>query len=436
MSITKPTEPERRAVVILRHGETDFKASGVYQGASDAPALTELGRLQSESLSAYVANMHVRRVFCSPLGRARETLSILGPALPGSPACEVREELTEVDHPQWRDRKKSEILERDGASLHLWRTQPEVFTDTDGRSILASLYARARSLAKELVVSPGVSLVVGHDHINRALMSILLNWPLGTHKSLPQSLSGLSLLNATPADDGFELRASNLHSREFGSSDSDSGIVARLILVRHGVTAANRARVYQGPVWDPPLEAEGVDQMHRLAGMLDSIAPRAVISSRLRRAVQSAQLVPGIDSMPRIVDDRLQEFHYGRWSGLTPVEVGERFPDEVTALYREVAENPIVGGEPLTYLFARVQSFLSDAWPLANGGTVVVVAHDVVIRALITLSMRLPRRCFWQVPIENGAMTELALTRSNFVQLRRHNVLPGRLEERHDEQFL
>lgn len=376
------------------------------------------GREQSASLLKYLENMHVAKVFCSPLRRARETLELLEKALPGQPEIQVVDALAEVDHPKWRGLHKVDLLRSDGATLRLWRSQPEVLVDHDGRSVLGVFYSRVRPIAEVVGRDEGVTLVIGHDHVNRAVINAILGWPINVHRAIPQSLSGLSLLSSVPGKRAFELRASNLHSREFGMLDPEGGVTSRLVIVRHGVTEANRTRVYQGPVWDPPLECEGVNQISRLAVMLSGLKPNVIVSSTLRRAVQSAELLSAGTSCSRRVDSRLLEFHYGRWSGLSDSEVSDRFPDEVRALYDEVADNPIAGGEPLSALFARVSAFLDDAWGEARGGrTVLVVAHDVVIRAIITLSLRLPRRCFWQVPIENGAMSELEPVDKAFMRL-------------------
>ena len=65
----------------MRHGQTVLNVQNVWQGRCDAP-LTELGRRQSAEAGEHLreAGISPDHVFCSPLGRARETLEI---ALPG-----------------------------------------------------------------------------------------------------------------------------------------------------------------------------------------------------------------------------------------------------------------------------------------------------------------------------------------------------------------
>lgn len=65
----------------MRHGQTELNVRNCWQGRTDAP-LTELGRRQSAEAGEHLRETGIvpDHVFCSPLGRARQTLEI---ALPG-----------------------------------------------------------------------------------------------------------------------------------------------------------------------------------------------------------------------------------------------------------------------------------------------------------------------------------------------------------------
>lgn len=332
---------------------------------------------------------------------------------------------------------KSEIATKDPHGLAMWRRRPHDFYDARGGLLLHQFYADLKPLVEELWGMDGVTLIVGHDHLNRALLASLMDIPMSAHASLPQRLSGLAVLHRSQHEASFTLRASNLH----GGGDDLSAVHARatprLIFVRHGVTTANRDRIFQGQAYDPSLDPIGISQIRSLGPLLESVHVRAVISSPLTRARETAHLLPELESVPHLVDPRLAEYHYGRWTGLSDVEVGRRFPHEVAALYDQVVDNPIEGAEGLPSLFRRVRSFLRFAWNQAGSqGAIVVVAHDVVLRAAIAMSLPLDERKFWQFPIDNGALSELALDAYGNVTLVRHNVLPGRLEDRHDDEYL
>lgn len=434
-STSWPTQGQ--TVLVLRHGETDYKRDDRYQGGSHEPNLTEAGIAQTESFVRYIRNSSVDRVLCSPLPRATQTLHQLGPALAEGQPVEIVPELGESDVPEWHGMIKSDIAKKDPIGLRLWRSRPDQFYDSNGTLVLQSLYAEMNPVLERLRDLDGVTLVVGHDHLNRALIVGLMGLPAQAHATIPQTLSGLALLHREPHQDLFELRASNLHGgRDSAHLSPDRGR-PRLILIRHGVTEGNRHRVYQGPIYDPHLDPEGIEQVLALESLLEGLKAKAVISSPLQRTRQTADLLPALDGVPRFVDSRLAEYHYGRWTGLSEDEVSKRFPQEVAALYQEVAEQPIEGAESMSSLFKRVRSFLRFAWSQAQyGDTIVIVAHDVVLRAAIAMSLPVDERKFWQFPINNAAITELSMSPYGHVQILRHNTLPGFLEDRRDHEYL
>ena len=97
-------------------------------------------------------------------------------------------------------------------------------------------------------------------------------------------------------------------------------------LVRHGETAWNRERRFQGHQ-DVPLSPAGLFQAERLAQRLKSETFDAVYSSDLKRAVQTAEIVARELALPVVTLKGLRERSMGEWEGLTQEEVAARFPD-------------------------------------------------------------------------------------------------------------
>ena len=64
----------------MRHGETDWNASGRIQGHSDTP-LNAAGRLQSQQAAQRIALEPIRALYSSDLARAFETATIIGRTL-------------------------------------------------------------------------------------------------------------------------------------------------------------------------------------------------------------------------------------------------------------------------------------------------------------------------------------------------------------------
>ena len=67
-------------LLLVRHGETDWNASGRLQGHTDRP-LNEYGRRQARELAERLAGDGISFVYASDLARARETAEIIAARL-------------------------------------------------------------------------------------------------------------------------------------------------------------------------------------------------------------------------------------------------------------------------------------------------------------------------------------------------------------------
>ncbi|HEX7389653.1 MAG TPA: histidine phosphatase family protein, partial [Acidiphilium sp.] len=83
----------REAFWFLRHGQTDYNARGLSQGAIDIP-LNDTGRAQARSAAPLLAGKGIAGIVTSPMLRARETADIVNETL-GVPVT-VEPDLREV----------------------------------------------------------------------------------------------------------------------------------------------------------------------------------------------------------------------------------------------------------------------------------------------------------------------------------------------------
>lgn len=166
------------------------------------------------------------------------------------------------------------------------------------------------------------------------------------------------------------------------------GPLRRAILLRHGQTAWNAERRWQGHT-DVPLDDVGLRQAERAAQLLarDGSIVRLVTSSA-KRAVQTALVVKGaLDLAGRPLalerDPRLLEIDMGQWAGLLHDEVLERFADDAAAIERGEDIRRGLTGETLAEAVARVRLGFDDAVaPLRAGESALIVLHGAVMRGL------------------------------------------------------
>ena len=165
----------------------------------------------------------------------------------------------------------------------------------------------------------------------------------------------------------------------------------RVILLRHGQTDYNVDGRMQGHL-DSNLTAEGHDQAAAAAPVLAELAPDRVISSDLRRAVDTAEVVAAACGLPVKFDARLRETHLGHWQGRTVAEIDRDYPGAIAEWRSDPAWAP-PGGESRIAVVARsrpVVDELEAEFADARSETVLLVAHGGMIAGLVTGLMDLP----------------------------------------------
>jgi probable phosphoglycerate mutase len=125
-----------------------------------------------------------------------------------------------------------------------------------------------------------------------------------------------------------------------------------LWLARHGDTAWTVSRQHTGST-DIELNADGEAAARSLGPKLAGVTFDIVRSSPLRRALDTARLA-GFDPE---TDDRLREFDYGEYEGITTAQIHETRPD--WDLWRDGCpggESPADVGERMDALIADLRS--------------------------------------------------------------------------------
>lgn len=197
----------------------------------------------------------------------------------------------------------------------------------------------------------------------------------------------------------------------------------RLVLVRHGLSSFNRDQRIQGRDDWSSLTDEGQGQARRTGEALRDIPMDAAYCSPLSRARDTAlTLIAAHGHSPAPLEDPLLlEIDLGPWSGLLRDEVKQRFPSE-DKLWRTAPQqlelNRADGGRynPLLELMQQAGRFvqlLRERHQPAIAGdqqqTVLVVAHNAILRALILQLLELPADQFRRLRVDNASVSVLNL---------------------------
>lgn len=151
--------------------------------------------------------------------------------------------------------------------------------------------------------------------------------------------------------------------------------------MRHGETASNLEQRLQG-VLDVDLNEEGKRQAREA---LDSLPPgiTMIISSPLKRAKQTAEIVAKHLGLPIIFRDELKEKNYGSLAGKTFDEVSDLHGIDARARnktntydYREF------GGESAKDINDKIIKLLRELNELHPQQEIILITHAGIIRAM------------------------------------------------------
>ena len=148
----------------------------------------------------------------------------------------------------------------------------------------------------------------------------------------------------------------------------------RLYIVRHGETVNNQLGLVQGSS-ESELSENGINEAKKLHDLVSKLDIDVVISSPLKRAIDTAKLITN-NKHEIIIDERLRERHYGTGEG-KPVE------PELTIKYWDFNLNTGINEvEKLHDLLSRVSDFIEDIRFKYPDKNVLVVAHSAILRAI------------------------------------------------------
>jgi broad specificity phosphatase PhoE len=153
-----------------------------------------------------------------------------------------------------------------------------------------------------------------------------------------------------------------------------------VLILRHGETTWNVAGRWQGWI-DVELAAAGEQQAAARGALLadSGIAFAAIISSDLRRAAQTAEVIRASVGAPDVVlDAGLRERHGGEFEGLDAAAIDAGWPG-FRDRWRAGLEDAPPGGESDADVWKRVHDVLARLDSI-DDGPVLLVTHGGVAR--------------------------------------------------------
>lgn len=177
------------------------------------------------------------------------------------------------------------------------------------------------------------------------------------------------------------------------------------LLLRHGQTALSVEKRFSG-IGDQALTPLGREQAVAAASRLATSGASAVVSSPLRRARETAELVGRSLGLQVAVEEGLRETDFGDWEGYTFAEVRQKWPRELDAWLADHAVPPPFG-ESFDATATRVRQARDRVLAAYGGQTVVLVSHVTPIKTLLRFALDAPPGALYRMHLDLACLSEV-----------------------------
>ncbi|MFB6725524.1 histidine phosphatase family protein [Kribbella sp. NPDC056345] len=194
-----------------------------------------------------------------------------------------------------------------------------------------------------------------------------------------------------------------------------------IVLARHGRTAWHHGNRYTGSS-DLPIDEVGRQQAQQLREWAIDFAPDALWCSPMLRARQTIAPTAEALGLEPTVDARLREVDFGSAEGKRLAELP---PAVAVAFELDPVRDHFPGGEDPAAAADRV----AEAFAEIEGGKVLVVAHNTLIRLLVCRVLGLRLNDYRRLLPALGPAALVRFRRQDgTVGLEAYNIPAGRME--------
>lgn len=207
----------------------------------------------------------------------------------------------------------------------------------------------------------------------------------------------------------------------------DLGAPTTLVLVRHGATDHTTDKRFSGRGGhDPALNADGLAQVRAVADWLAPLADEidVVLSSPLKRTLQTAEIIGQRLDHPVEVEDGLAEAAFGTWEGLTFHEVQQAYPDDLDAWLGSLDVAPGGHGDSFQEMDRKVRRTRDRILGGYAGQAVLAVTHVTPIKLLVRMALGAPLDAVYRMELAPASVTVISWFEDGTASLRMFNARP------------
>ncbi len=180
--------------------------------------------------------------------------------------------------------------------------------------------------------------------------------------------------------------------------------MARLLLVRHGITEFNSTRRFAG-YSDIEMSAAGYRQVEKLRDRLANEKIDAIYSSDLRRALVTAEVISSGRKVDIIACPELREINYGDAEGLTFEEISRLYPELAESIANFNLQLEFPGGESLEGFIERTSKFVDRLEKHEPSETILIVSHSGPLKMLVCHLLGIDKSHWRQIRLDNASLS-------------------------------
>lgn len=186
-----------------------------------------------------------------------------------------------------------------------------------------------------------------------------------------------------------------------------------LFLIRHGRSTWNHEGRVQGHK-NPPLSDDGKKTVRQIARQLRARfgpfreSDTVIVSSPLRRALETAQIFSASFRLPIVRRPDLREAKLGEWEGRKVEEIRRTDLERLKQWYRDPTKVSLRGAESIPDFQKRVRREMRRLlYIYGEADRLWIVTHGGWISTLLTDVIGIPLGRMWTFVLDNGSLTRL-----------------------------
>jgi len=379
-------------VSVLRHGESEGNLIPIYQGECPGTHLTAQGKAQAAAAADYLNTGEIAAIFCSPLDRTKETAAIIAKAT-GAPVI-VDERLHEVGFGEYEGKTVdfSDLTFVKARRAHKLETHaPESIYHFPGMETFSAVHERVSTFLNDVLPryrGCHIVIVTHADPVQNIQHFFTREDPLKlNHRPYPRYAEPVTFYWDHRTQRELDLHKHIVDDIAWSASQQKNDI--QLTLVRHGETDYNKEDKVNGGNVDTLLNETGRAQVRALAKKLKKKKYDVIISSDLKRAVETAEILSAELKVPHAARwKELNERDTGEWTGKPEEQYRIALPHGVIA---SPGLSPLTppNGESFEAFLQRMEKVLRRIRTEFPGKRVLVACHGGPLKCLQALAENL-----------------------------------------------